>query len=249
MKNRLDILLATSGMAKSRSAAQQMIKEGSVTVNGVTALKSSEIYDDEKDEITVSADSAVMRYAGRGGLKLETAIDAFGIDLGGAVCLDIGASTGGFTDCMLQHGAARVYAVDVGRSQLAEKLRNDERVISLEELDIRSATEDDIPEKVGFVSVDVSFISLKMILPEIKRFAAGNCRCCALIKPQFELGKKHIGKSGVVKDPKLHEKAVADITSFAAALGFRDIKTVPSKIAGGDGNREFLMYSEVDNIQ
>ena len=245
MKKRLDILLAESGRAKSRSAAQQMIKEGSVTVNGKTALKPSEIYDDETDDISVSADSAVCRYVGRGGLKLETAIEAFGIDLNGAVCLDIGASTGGFTDCMLQHGAARVYAVDVGTSQLAEKLRNDDRVISLENLDIRKATELDIPEKVGFISIDVSFISLKMILPEIKRFADNGCRCCALIKPQFELGKKHIGKSGVVKDPKLHEKVVADITSFASALDFSDIRTVPSKITGGDGNREFLMYSVI----
>ncbi len=249
MKNRLDIILAASGMAKSRSAAQQMIKEGSVAVNGKTALKPSEIYDDETDEISVSADSAVCRYVGRGGLKLETAIEAFGIDLNGAVCLDIGASTGGFTDCMLQNGATKVFAVDVGTSQLAEKLRSDERVISLENLDIRRATDKEIPEKVSFISIDVSFISLKMILPEIKRFADNGCRCCALIKPQFELGKKHIGKSGVVKDPKLHEKVVADIVSFAEVLGFREIKTVPSKITGGDGNREFLMYSEVDNIQ
>ncbi len=242
MKNRIDVLLAASGRAKSRSAARQLILEGSVTVNGKTVMKPSEIYDDEIDGIEVTADSPAAKYAGRGGLKLETAIEGFGIDLNDKICLDIGASTGGFTDCMLQNGAARVYAVDVGTSQLAEKLRADSRVVSLEQLDIRKAGESEIPEKVGFISIDVSFISLKLILPEIKRFAVSGAGCCALIKPQFELGKTHIGKSGVVKDPKLHEKVVTDMTAFAGALGFTGIRTIPSKITGGDGNREFLMY-------
>ncbi len=240
MKNRLDILLTEKGLAKSRTAAARLIKEGSVTVDGATAEKPSEQFEDTA-VIAVSADSALTRYVGRGGLKLETAIEEFGISPLGCVCLDIGASTGGFTDCMLQNGAARVYAVDVGTAQLDPKLRADSRVISLENTDIRSADETVIPEKVSFITADVSFISLKAVLPEIKRFAADGAVCCVLIKPQFELGKTKIGKSGVVRDPKLHDKVVKEITEFAAALGFTHIRTVPSKITGGDGNREFLM--------
>lgn len=241
MKKRLDVILAEKGIAKSRTAAAQLIKEGSVAVNGERAMKPSELFDEE-DVFSVSESSEITRYVGRGGLKLETAIETFGIELGGLTCIDIGASTGGFTDCMLQNGAKKVYAVDVGTMQLAGKLKNDSRVISLEQLDIRNADERDIPEKADFIAADVSFISLKMILPEIKRFAAPGAHCCVLIKPQFELGKAKIGKSGVVKDPKLHAKVTADICAFAEGLGYREIKTVPSKIQGGDGNKEFLMY-------
>lgn len=244
MKNRIDIILTERGLVKSRTCAAQLIKEGSVSVNGVTLRKPSEQVD-EAAAISVSGTSALTRYVGRGGLKLETAIEQFGITPDGCVCLDIGASTGGFTDCMLQNGAERVYAVDVGTDQLDKKLKNDGRVISLEKLDIRSADSSHIPEKIGFITVDVSFISLKAILPEIKRFSAPGAVCCALIKPQFELGKAKLGKSGVVRDSKLREKAVKDITGFAAALGFTDIRTVPSKITGGDGNLEYLMCSVI----
>lgn len=242
MNKRLDVILTEKGLAKSRTAAQALIREGSVTVGGKTVLKPSELFDDERDDFAVASDTALTRYVGRGGLKLETAIDHFGIDLNDAVCLDIGASTGGFTDCMLQHGAKRVYAVDVGKSQLDEKLRTDSRVISLEELNIRNAGSSDIPEKVDFISIDVSFISLKLILPVIGRFSAVNARCTALIKPQFELGKKKLGKSGVVSDPRQREKVRTEITAFAESLGFEVIGTVPSAIAGGDGNIEYLMY-------
>ena len=241
MKKRLDILLTEKGLAKSRTSAAALIKEGSVTVNGNVAGKPSELCDDT-DSISVSESSGLTRYVGRGGLKLETALEAFGISPLGSVCLDIGASTGGFTDCMLQNGAKRVYAVDVGTSQLAEKLRADSRVISLENLDIRLADESLIPEKAGFIAADVSFISLKQIIPAIPRFAAEKAVCALLIKPQFELGRVKLGKSGVVKDPKLQKKAVDDVCCFAAQLGFSDIRTVPSKITGGDGNREFLMH-------
>ncbi len=241
MKKRLDILLTEKGLAKSRTSAAALIKEGSVTVNGNVAGKPSELCEDT-DSISVSESSGLTRYVGRGGLKLETALEAFGISPLGSVCLDIGASTGGFTDCMLQNGAKRVYAVDVGTSQLAEKLRADSRVISLENLDIRLADESLIPEKAGFIAADVSFISLKQIIPAIPRFAAEKAVCALLIKPQFELGRVKLGKSGVVKDPKLQKKAVDDVCCFAAQLGFSDIRTVPSKITGGDGNREFLMH-------
>ena len=241
MKKRLDILLTEKGLAKSRTSAAALIKEGSVTVNGNVAGKPSELCEDT-DSISVSESSGLTRYVGRGGMKLETALEAFGISPLGSVCLDIGASTGGFTDCMLQNGAKRVYAVDVGTSQLAEKLRADSRVISLENLDIRLADESLIPEKAGFIAADVSFISLKQIIPAIPRFAAEKAVCALLIKPQFELGRVKLGKSGVVKDPKLQKKAVDDVCCFAAQLGFSDIRTVPSKITGGDGNREFLMH-------
>ncbi|MBR5090035.1 MAG: TlyA family RNA methyltransferase [Ruminiclostridium sp.] len=240
MKKRLDILLTEKGLAKSRTAAAQLIKEGSVTVNGVIVRKPSEQYDDTA-ELAVAENSALTRYVGRGGLKLETAIREFGISPRDRVCLDIGASTGGFTDCMLQNGARKVYAVDVGTDQLDPKLRADSRVVSLENTDIRSADDTLIPEKIGFITADVSFISLKAVLPELRRFAESGAVGTVLIKPQFELGRVKLGKSGVVKDPKLHERVVADITAFAAALGFTEIRTVPSGITGGDGNREFLM--------
>ena len=241
MKKRLDILLTEKGLAKSRTSAAALIKEGSVTVNGSVVLKPSEPCGDT-DDIAVSESSVLTKYVGRGGLKLETAIEEFGISPEGCVCLDIGASTGGFTDCMLQNGAKRVYAVDVGTSQLAEELRADSRVISLENLDIRLADESRIPEKAGFIAADVSFISLKQIMPAIPRFAAEKAVCALLIKPQFELGRTKLGKSGVVKDPKLQKKAVDEVCAFAAQLGFTDIRTVPSRITGGDGNREFLMH-------
>ncbi len=242
MNKRLDIILTEKRLAKSRTSAQALIKEGSVTVNGKAVRKPSEIFDDETDVFAVSENSDLTKYVGRGGLKLETAIEHFGIVLDGAVCLDVGASTGGFTDCMLTHGAARVYAVDVGTSQLDPRLRSDSRVISLEKLDIRDADSSHIPEKVDFISIDVSFISLKQILPVTGRFAAANTRCTALIKPQFELGRKKLGKSGVVTDPKLREKVKAEMTAFAESLGFRVIGVIPSAITGGDGNIEFLMY-------
>ncbi len=241
MRERLDVILTAKGLSKSRTAAQQMIKSGDVTVNGTAVFKPSEQFDPENDNFAVSGASDVLKYVGRGGFKLETAINSFGLSLSGKTCLDIGASTGGFTDCMLQNGAKRVFAVDVGTNQLAEKLRNDSRVISLEKLDIRRVT-DEIPEKIDFFGIDVSFISLKLILPELKRFSAKNAEGAALIKPQFECGHIKNGKNGVIKDSKLQEKIVADICGFAAALGFTDIKTVPSSILGGDGNKEFLMH-------
>ncbi len=243
MLKRIDVIMAEKGFAKSRTAAQELIGAGSVTVNGKTVARPSERFDDAAGtEIQIHDLNDLTKYVGRGGLKLETAIEEFSLDLTGAVCLDVGASTGGFTDCMLQNGAAKVYAVDVGKSQLAEKLRADNRVISLEELDIRRADGNDIPEPVNFISADVSFISLKLILPELTRFAAGGAVCVTLIKPQFEIGKARIGKSGVVRDPKLRERIVRDICGFASDLGFEDIRTVPSKITGGDGNVEYLMH-------
>ncbi len=244
MKERLDVILTRMGLAKSRTSAQEMIKEGSVSVNGSIVSKASEKFDTDYDKVSVSENSSVEKYVGRGGFKLENAINEYGIELNGKVCLDIGASTGGFTDCMLKNGAKKVFAVDVGTNQLDESLRKDERVISLEKLDIRKADKE-ISEKVDFISIDVSFISLKCILPELKRFASENAYCVALIKPQFENGRVKNGKNGVIKDPKVHKRIVEDICLFAGSLGFSDIKTVPSSILGGDGNKEFLMYFKI----
>lgn len=241
MKTRLDIALTELKLAQSRTAAQKIIDEGAVTVNGKTALKPSEAVDTETDDISVSDAPECMKYVGRGGFKLEKAVESFEINLDGKCCLDIGASTGGFTDCMLKNGAKKVFAVDVGKAQLDSSLRENPHVISLEQLDIRKA-DNEISEPVDFIGIDVSFISLKLILPEIIRFSAEKSECVALIKPQFENGKKKNGKHGVIKDPKVHKRIVDDIISFAEGLGFSRIRVVSSPIEGGDGNREFLMY-------
>lgn len=241
MKIRLDVALTELNLARSRTAAQRIIQEGAVSVNGKIVNKPSEAVETDSDEIIVSDNPQCMKYVGRGGFKLEKAIEHFGIALNGKCCLDIGASTGGFTDCMLQNGAEKVFAVDVGNDQLDISLRNNPKVVSLEQLDIRHA-QDEINEPIDFISIDVSFISLKHILPEIARFAAPNAECVALIKPQFENGKHRNGKNGVIRNPKVHEKIVDDICSFAEGLGFSSIKAIPSPIEGGDGNREFLMH-------
>jgi len=217
---RLDKELHSRGLAKSRSAAAQLICGGKVRVNGEVCEKSSALIC-ESDFLEVAEQP---RYVSRGGYKLEHALNAFNIDLRGKICLDVGASTGGFTDCMLQHGAAKVYAVDVGTSQLDESLRADARVISLEKHDIRTL---ELPEKTDFTSVDVSFISLKLILPHIASHAV------VLIKPQFELGRKH---KGVIADAKLARKIAEEVAAFAGSSTLID-----SPILGKNGNHEFLM--------
>lgn len=224
------------GLVKSRTLAQNLIKEGNVHINGRICTKASEVVED-RDDIEITGE--MPKYVSRGGLKLEKAVSLWEIDLEGAVCLDVGASTGGFTDCMLQKGAKRVYAVDVGTSQLDPKLKDDSRVISLEQTDIRKA---EIPEKADFISIDVSFISLKLILPYIRSLWSEKGRCVALIKPQFEAGKKYLGKNGVIRDKKLQQSIVEDIKQFCITSGFTVIGTTESAITGGDGNREFLIY-------
>ena len=233
---RLDIYLTENAMAKSRTSAQELIKSGSVTVNGSVCSKpSTDVTSEDKVEIT----GEQLRYVGRGGLKLEGAIKGFDITLDSLTCLDIGASTGGFTDCMLQNGAAMVYAVDVGHDQLAEKLRTDSRVISMEKTDIRSCT---LPSEVDFVGTDVSFISLKQILPHIMRLLKRGGKAVVLIKPQFEVGKKALNKKGIVKDEKTRIAVVEDIKQFSIICGFAVEGIQLSPISGGDGNIEYLMY-------
>lgn len=230
--------LVSRKTVKSRNVAQQIIKEGIVFVNDKPAIKSSvEVTETDKIEIKGS----LPKFVGRGGIKLEKAIDEFNIDLTDKVCIDIGASTGGFTDCMLQKGAALVYAVDVGRDQLDASLKENKRVISLEQTDIRAA-EGKIPEKADFISIDVSFISLKSVLPFAVKMLKDQGSIAALIKPQFEVGKSGIGKKGIVKNPRLRERAVSDIKEYSLLLGLKIAGTVQSPITGGDGNIEYLIY-------
>ncbi|MBQ8172220.1 MAG: TlyA family RNA methyltransferase [Oscillospiraceae bacterium] len=233
---RLDVYLAENGMCKSRTAAQSLIRNGGVSVNGTPCEKPScEI--SEQDDVKITGEQ--LRYVGRGGLKLEGALNSFGIALQGLVCLDIGSSTGGFTDCMLQNGAARVYAVDVGTDQLDGKLRADSRVVVMERTDIRTAQ---LPEVVDFVGTDVSFISLKQVIPHIFRMLKGGGTAVALIKPQFEAGRSALNKKGIVKDEKTRRRTVDDIKEFAQQCGFEVLGLTESPIHGGDGNIEYLIH-------
>ncbi len=233
---RLDTYLSEKGLCKSRAAAQELIKSGGVSVNGKPAEKNSLDVSDG-DEITLD-EAKQLKYVGRGGLKLERALKLWKIPLDGKICLDVGASTGGFTDCMLQSGAARVFAVDVGRGQLAEALRSDKRVVSLENTDIR---EFDLQEPADFIGADVSFISLKLILPHIYRLLKIGGAAVVLIKPQFEAGKNALNKRGIVTNEKTRQGCVEDINNFAAECGFAIVGAEKSPITGGDGNVEYLL--------
>ena len=234
---RLDALLVARGLARSRVTAKEMIRGGSVTVNGRTITKAA--FDAaESDVIECSASEL---YVGRGALKLERAYNEFGLDFDGKKCIDIGASTGGFTDFMLRNGAAKVFAVDVGHGQLAEKLRNDSRVVNLEGTDIRNVAPEDFGGCADFISVDVSFISLTMILPKVYELLGDGCCAAVLIKPQFEAGRSNIGKRGIVRDRRVHERVLRDIDSFASGVGFTAEQYTYSSIKGGSGNIEYLV--------
>lgn len=235
--NRLDFEMAARRIVKSRTLAQQLIKEGSVAVNGNIVSKPS-FYVSAEDEIEIIGE--LPRYVGRGGLKLEKAVDLFKIRLKDLTCIDVGASTGGFTDCMLQNGAAKVYAVDVGRDQLDEKLRSDSRVISLEQTDIRDFSLPD-GEYADFIGADVSFISLKLILPRVYGLLKDDGAAVVLIKPQFEAGRSNLSKKGIVRDDKVRRKIVEDMREFVVQCGFSVIGTANSPITGGDGNIEYLL--------
>ncbi|MBD5384371.1 MAG: TlyA family RNA methyltransferase [Ruminococcaceae bacterium] len=240
MTMRLDVYLTEKGICRSRSAAQQLIDLGGVSVNGKTAAKNS-LEIDDTDEVEI-VELKLPKYVGRGGQKLEGALGLWSVDLNGKTCLDIGASTGGFTDCMLQNGAARVFAVDVGSGQLAEKLRADDRVISLEQTDIRDFTFDNYDISAAeFIGTDVSFISLKLVLPHIYRLLAEGGTAVALIKPQFEAGRGSLSKKGIVRDEKTRLRCVEEVKQFAEQCGFAVIGTAVSPITGGDGNVEYLL--------
>ena len=240
---RLDVYLSEKNLTKSRAAAAALIKAGAVSVNGKIVEKSAfEV--GENDDVKIVGET--LKYVGRGGLKLEKALEIGKIDLSGKTCLDIGASTGGFTDCMLQNGAKTVYAVDVGTNQLDEKLRNDARVISLENTDIRDFF---LNSEADFIGADVSFISLKLVLPHIFRLLKKDGKAVVLVKPQFEagsssVGRKALSKKGVVTDEKARLKIVAEVRDFAEQCGFAVLLTEKSPITGGSGNVEYLMILE-----
>lgn len=240
-KTRLDVAVFERGFAETREKAKAMIMAGSVYLNGQKALKGG-VNVKETDVIEVRG--AVNPFVSRGGLKLNKAVSSFGLDLKDCICMDIGASTGGFTDCMLTNGAKKVYAIDVGYGQLAWKLRCDERVVNLERTNFRYVTREQVPDEVDFASVDVSFISLRLILPVMHTLLRNGGRSVCLIKPQFEAGKENIGKKGVVRDKSVHEDVVRSITLFASENGFKVIDVDFSPIKGPEGNIEYLMYIE-----
>lgn len=240
MKERLDVLLVREGYASSREKAKAVIMSGNVFINGQREDKAGTVFDPARIQIEVKG--STLKYVSRGGLKLEKALSAFALDLAGKVCMDIGASTGGFTDCMLQNKADKVYAIDVGHGQLDWKLRNDQRVVCMEKTNFRYMVPGDIPDRPDFASVDVSFISLTKILPPARAMLTDDGEMVCLIKPQFEAGRDKVGKKGVVRDPKIHEEVIGEIVCFAAENGFDVLKLDFSPIKGPEGNIEYLMH-------
>jgi 23S rRNA (cytidine1920-2'-O)/16S rRNA (cytidine1409-2'-O)-methyltransferase len=236
-KTRLDVALVEQGLFPSREQAQRAVMAGQVKLGDQVLSKSSFLVAPDA-ELSVIASP---KYVGRGGLKLEGALDHFGINPGGTTALDIGASTGGFTDCLLQRGATKVYAIDVGHAQLAWKIRNDARVVVREHLNARHLTRADIPEPIDICVIDVSFISLTLILPNAFELITPTGVILALIKPQFELQPEDVGRGGIVADPALHEKAKWKIEDFVAAQGHVSAGITPSRITGMDGNQEFFI--------
>ncbi len=238
-KRRLDLYLVEEGLCPSREMAKSLIMAGKVFVNNQRSDKAGDQVG-EKDKVEVRGET--LKYVSRGGLKLEKAMASFPIELTDKVCMDIGASTGGFTDCMLQNGAGKVFAVDVGYGQLAWKLRCDEKVVNLERTNIRYVTEEQIGTKLDFVSIDVAFISLKLVLPVAYALMREGAEMVALIKPQFEAGRENVGKKGVVRDINVHKDVVKMITDFAQQMGFKVKGLDFSPIRGPEGNIEYLMY-------
>jgi len=243
MKERLDILLVKRGIAPSREKAKAMIMAGNVFVDNEREDKAGASF---KDDCVIEVKGNTLKYVSRGGLKLEKAIDSFGIDLQNTICMDIGASTGGFTDCMLQNGAKKVYAVDVGYGQFAWKLRQDERVVCMEKTNIRYVTPEDIPDVLDFASVDVSFISLTKVLAPAKELLAEKGEMVCLIKPQFEAGRENVGKKGVVREKSVHEEVIEKVISYAREIGFSILNLDFSPVKGPEGNIEYLVYIKKD---
>ena len=240
MKERLDVILVNQGYAASREKAKAIIMSGNVYVDGQKEDKAGTAFDESK--ITLEVRGSTLKYVSRGGLKLEKAMDKWQFELTDMICMDIGASTGGFTDCMLQNGAAKVYSVDVGRGQLAWKLRGDPRVVCMEQTNFRYMVREDIQEELDFASVDVSFISLtKILIPARNLLKAGGQMVC-LIKPQFEAGRDKVGKNGVVREPKVHREVIAKIVDYADSIGFTVLHLEFSPIKGPEGNIEYLLH-------
>ncbi len=244
MKQRLDVILVGRGLAPSRESAKALIMSGNVFVKGVREDKAGASFDEDVEDIVIKENP--LKYVSRGGLKLEKALAEFPIDLTGKTCMDIGSSTGGFTDCMLQNGAAKVYSIDVGHGQLAWKLRNDERVVCMEKTNFRYITPEQIEDPIDFASADVSFISLDKILPAAYPLLRPGANMVCLIKPQFEAGREQVGKKGVVRDSKVHEEVIAKIIDVSADNGLAPLALSYSPIKGPEGNIEYLILLEKD---
>ncbi len=241
MKERLDVLLVKRGLAPSREKARAVIMSGIVYVDGQKEDKAGSAFE---ETARIEVRGSVLRYVSRGGLKLEKAMTHFGVEPEGKICMDVGASTGGFTDCMLQNGAVRVYSVDVGRGQLAWKLRNDPRVVCMEKTNIRYVTPEDIGEAVDLASIDVSFISLTKVLGPVKEILKDGGFAVALIKPQFEAGREKVGKKGVVREKSTHLEVIRNVTAYAQEIGFLVRNLEFSPIKGPEGNIEYLLLLE-----
>lgn len=242
-KKRLDTAVFELGLCESRSKASALIMSGSVYVNGQKETKAGYTV---KPTDKIELKGKQMPYVSRGGYKLEKAMQSFPITLTNSICMDIGASTGGFTDCMLQNGAKKVYSIDVGYGQLAWKLRGDKRVVNLERTNFRYLTKDTVTDEIDFASIDVSFISLKLILPVLFNFLKNDGKCVALIKPQFEAGREKVGKKGVVRELSTHIEVIESIVVFALESGFSVLGLTFSPIKGPEGNIEYLIYLSKD---
>ncbi len=239
MKERLDVLLVNRNLAASREKAKAIIMSGIVYVDGQKEDKAGSMFE---DSVAIEVRGATLKYVSRGGLKLEKAMTHFGVELAGKVCMDVGSSTGGFTDCMLQNGAVKVYAVDVGHGQLDWKLRNDERVVCMEKTNIRYVTPEHIADQIQFSSIDVSFISLTKVLGPVKQLLTDDGQIVCLIKPQFEAGREKVGKKGVVREKSTHLEVIEMVIRFAVSQGFEILNLEFSPIKGPEGNIEYLLY-------
>lgn len=239
MKERLDILLVKRNLAVSREKAKAIIMSGNVFVEGQREDKAGSAF---AEEVQIEVRGHALPYVSRGGLKLEKALANFDVTVSGKICTDVGASTGGFTDCMLKNGALKVYAIDVGRGQLDWKLRQDERVVCMEKTNIRYVTPEDIGEPVDFSSIDVSFISLSKVLPPVCRYLKAQGEVVALIKPQFEAGREKVGKKGVVREKSTHIEVIEAVTGYALSAGFSVMNLDFSPIKGPEGNIEYLVH-------
>ena len=239
MKERLDLLLIQRNLAASREKAKAIIMSGNVFVEGQREDKAGTMF---PDTVQIEVRGNTLKYVSRGGLKLEKAMSHFDIVLADKICMDVGASTGGFTDCMLQNGAVKVYAVDVGYGQLDWKLRQDERVVCMEKTNIRYVVPEDIQEPAQFISIDVSFISLQKVLLPVRNLLAADGEITCLIKPQFEAGREKVGKKGVVRDSKVHEEVINRVLDYAKSISFAALHLEFSPIKGPEGNIEYLLH-------
>ena len=239
MKERLDVLLVKRGLAPSREKAKAIIMSGIVFVDNEREDKAGTTFD---EKVNIEVRGKTLKYVSRGGLKLEKAMDVFGVKIEGKTCMDVGASTGGFTDCMLQNGAVKVYSVDVGHGQLAWKLVQDDRVICMDRTNIRYVTPDQIDDVLDFASIDVSFISLTKVLLPVKNLLKENGQIVCLIKPQFEAGRENVGKKGVVRDKKVHIQVIEKVIEYAMSIGFKILNLDYSPVKGPEGNIEYLLY-------